>query len=38
MRKQRDFLGLLIFSEFVNIFWVSGFVNFFSLFSFLENK
>ena len=29
MGKQRDFLGLLIFS---------GFVNFFSLFAFLENK
>ena len=33
-----DFLGLLIFFGFVNILWVSRFVNFFSLFAFLENK
>ena len=33
--KQRDFLGFLIFIGFVNILWVSGVVNFFSLFAFL---
>ena len=44
MGKQRDFLGLLIFSGFVNffvlgfvnIFWVSGFVNFFFFVCFLR--
>ena len=36
MGKQRDFLGLLIFFGFVNIFWVSTFVNFFFFVCFLR--
>ena len=36
--KAKGFSGFLIFIGFVNILWVSGFVNFFSLFAFLENK
>ena len=45
MGKQRDFLGLLffflgllIFSGFPGLLIISRFVNFFSLFAFLENK